>query len=49
MTDDGSLSVYCGKLGIPYVNVEAQHGHLVRQLKMLIFAFQELVDNKPRT
>ena len=42
-TDDGSLSVYCGKLGIPYINVEAQHKHLVRQIKMLIFAFQKLV------
>lgn len=44
MTDDGSLSVYCGKLGIPYINVEAQHKHLVRQIKMLIFAFQKLVN-----
>ncbi len=43
MTDDGSLSVYCGRLGIPYINVEAQHNHLVRQIKMLIFAFQKLV------
>lgn len=42
-TDDGSLSVYCAKYGIPYINVEAQHRHLVRQVKMLIFAFQKLV------
>ncbi len=42
MTDDGSLSVYCGQLGIPYINVEAQHNHLVRQIKMLIFAFDKL-------
>jgi hypothetical protein len=42
MTDDGSLSVYCAKLGIPYVNVEAQHGHIWRQLYMLIFALQKL-------
>ncbi len=34
-TDDGSLSVYCGKQGIPYVNVEAQHGHLTQQVAML--------------
>ena len=27
VTDDGSLSVYCGQRGIEYVNVEAQHGH----------------------
>ena len=43
MTDDGSLSVYCAQLGIPYVNVEAQHDRLVRQIKMLIFVFQRLV------
>jgi hypothetical protein len=42
MTDDGSLSVYCAQLGIPYVNVEAQHHRLLRQMKMLIFAFQRL-------
>lgn len=46
MTDDGSLSVYCGCLGIPYINVEAQHNHLVRQMKMLIFAFQKLVQGR---
>lgn len=36
MTDDGSLSVYCAKLGIPYVNVEAQYGHIWLQMYMLI-------------
>ena len=46
MTDDGSLSVYCGRLGIPYINVEAQHNHLVRQMKMLIFAFNKLVEDR---
>ncbi|HUR30615.1 MAG TPA: hypothetical protein VMZ69_04235 [Saprospiraceae bacterium] len=46
VTDDGSLSVYCGKLGIPYINVEAQHRHLVRQVKMLIFAFSRLVNSR---
>lgn len=35
MTDDGSLSVYCGQRGIPYVNVEAQHRHTEDQVKML--------------
>ncbi len=35
VTDDGSLSVYCGRLGIPYVNVEAQHGHLQTQKRMI--------------
>jgi hypothetical protein len=35
MTDDGSLSVYCGLHGIGYVNVEAQHRHAPDQRKML--------------
>ena len=34
-TDDGSLSVYCGQHEIPYVNVEAQHGHLEAQIAMI--------------
>lgn len=42
MTDDGSLSVYCGRLGIPYINVEAQHGHLIRQVNMLLFAYRQM-------
>lgn len=37
VTDDGSLSVYCGKHGVPYVNVEAQHGRLDYQIKMIAF------------
>ncbi len=35
VTDDGSLSVLAGRLGIPYVNVEAQHGHVKTQRRML--------------
>ena len=31
----GSLSVLAGLKGIPYVNVEAQQGHLREQRKML--------------
>ncbi len=46
VTDDGSLSVYCAQLGVRYINVEAQHTHLLRQMKMLIFAFQHLVINR---
>jgi len=34
-SDDGSLSVYAAKVGMPYVNVEAQDGHLSIQLSML--------------
>ncbi len=33
--DDGSLAYYCSKKNIPYVNVEAQHGHRSQQLKLL--------------
>lgn len=35
VTDDGSLSVYCGRINRPYINVEAQHGHLAAQIEML--------------
>lgn len=36
-TDDGSLSVLAARKGIPYVNAEAQHGHLRKQKRMLEF------------
>lgn len=42
MTDDGSLSVYCGQRGIPYINVEAQHGHLKEQKEMLKIMLERL-------
>ena len=42
VTDDGSLSVYAGKKGIHYLNVEAQHGHHKQQGKMLD-AVQKLI------
>ncbi|MDX1419376.1 MAG: hypothetical protein R3181_05365 [Rubricoccaceae bacterium] len=35
VTDDGSLSVWAAKHRLPYVNVEAEHGHLDAQLRML--------------
>ena len=35
VTDDGSLSVLAGRVGIPYVNVEAQEGHLREQIAMI--------------
>ena len=37
--DDGSLSVFCKKNIIPYMNVEAQHGHLRQQVSMLYYAW----------
>lgn len=33
--DDGSLSVYAAKKRIPYINIEALHGHLDEQIRML--------------
>ena len=35
VTDDGSLSVYCGQRGIEYVNVEAQHGKKAANRRMV--------------
>jgi hypothetical protein len=37
--DDGSLSVYCGKQGIDYFNVEAEFGNRDEQARMLRAAF----------
>ena len=34
-TDDGSLSIFYGRKNKSYVNVEAEHGHLAEQKKML--------------
>ena len=33
--DDGSLSVLAAARGVPYVNIEAQHGHLDQQINMI--------------
>lgn len=33
--DDGSLSIWAARQGIPYVNVEAEHGQRDRQVEML--------------
>lgn len=35
MTDDGSLSVLAARRNIPYINIEAQHGHVKEQIRML--------------
>ncbi len=40
--DDGSLSVYAARKKIPYINVEAQDGHLEEQIKML-HALKEVI------
>lgn len=44
VTDDGSLSVYCGYKNISYINVESEHNHLKEQVKMLK-TLQDLVKN----
>ena len=43
VTDDGSLSVYCGRAGVRYINVEAQQGHLDQQVAMLQ-ALEEVIE-----
>lgn len=42
VTDDGSLSVLAARLGIPYVNLEAQHGHHRQQRRMLRVLLRKL-------
>lgn len=44
VTNDGSLSVYCGQKKIAYFNVESQNGHLEEQYKMLE-TFQKFAQN----
>lgn len=42
VTNDGSLSVYSGMEGKPYINIEAGHGHLEKQIEM-IHAVEDMV------
>ena len=42
--DDGSLSVYCARQGIPYINIEARHGHVKEQQAMLLALFEVLCE-----
>lgn len=46
VADDGSLSVACGKRGVRYVNVEAEHGHRDVQAAMLR-DLMEILDAMP--
>ncbi len=39
VTDDGSLSVLAGQRGIPYINIETEHGHLHEQVEMLFVMY----------
>ena len=45
--NDGSLSVYCGKKGIPYINIEAQKGHFDEQLFLIkeVMAMLQMVNS----
>jgi hypothetical protein len=40
--NDGSLSVYCGIKGIPYINIEAQLGHFDEQLELIKVVYEML-------
>ncbi len=42
--DDGSLSVYCGKNGIPYVNVETQNGKYGKQYEMIEIIVEKIIN-----
>ncbi|MFT5171530.1 MAG: hypothetical protein ACI9BD_001307 [Candidatus Marinamargulisbacteria bacterium] len=52
-TDDGSLSVFCGRNRFPYINIEVQHGHNKTQLAMIqtvaqMLAYKKQTPNKRR-
>ena len=42
--DDGSLSVFSGRRGIPYINVETQPEHLEEQIRMIKVAVELMSD-----
>lgn len=39
-TNDGSLSVWAALQNIPYINIEAEHGHVEEQKRMIILTYQ---------
>lgn len=45
-TDDGSLSVWAAREGVPYVNVEAEHGHRAEQARM-VEALVDVLSGRP--
>jgi hypothetical protein len=45
VTDDGSLSVYCGLNNKKYINIEAQDGELVTNIEMIKFTNKILSDS----
>jgi hypothetical protein len=42
--DDGSLSIYTQKNKIPYINIEAQHGHFYEQREIL-YAIKDIIES----
>lgn len=44
-TDDGSLSIYCAIKNIPYINIEAENGNLLKQ-KIMMRIVLELIANQ---
>lgn len=41
-TNDGSLSVWAALNNVPYLNIEAEHGHVEQQKVMIILTYQML-------
>ncbi len=48
VTDDGSMSVYFSRKKIPYINIEAEMGHLQNQVEMVNAACEMLKELLPR-
>ena len=44
VTNDGSLSVFSGMEGKPYINIEAGHGHLEKQIEMILAVEEMLIE-----
>jgi hypothetical protein len=42
--DDGSLSIYTQRKKIPYINIEAQHGHVEEQ-KQMLYAIKDIIES----
>lgn len=45
--DDGSLSVYCGRKNIDYINIECENGHVLEQVEMIKEVYRGFY-NKPK-
>ena len=42
--DDGSLSIYTHRKKIPYINIEAEHGHFEEQ-KLMLYAIKDIIES----